>query len=109
MVIVTVDGIQEMDFGRAEEAIGGGQVDVVADGLVLDSKKSEGDFPRAYDIYSSKNGKNWEKIASAKGAESVIEIYFNPIKTRYLKVQLTEKHDANWWSIHELDILQKSK
>ncbi len=77
-------------------------------GLVLDTSGSRGDYPRGYEVYVSRDGKNWGKpVATGRGTKPVTEIKFKPTFGRFIKIVQTGKVGRLFWSIHELKILSK--
>lgn len=76
-------------------------------GLLLDTTGSGNDYPRGYDVQLSNDGKTWgNPIVSGKGTSAVTEIQFPPTKTRFIRITQTGSAKGNFWSIHELDILE---
>jgi hypothetical protein len=74
-------------------------------GLTLDCRGSNGDYPRGYEVYVSRDGKNWgTPVASGKGAKPVVDIAFEPVFGRFIKIVQTGKTDGLYWSIHELTV-----
>ncbi len=77
-------------------------------GLVLDTRGSNGDYPRGYEVYVSRDGKSWGKaIAEGKGTGPVTEIKFQPTYSRFIKIVQTGKTDGIFWSIHEIKVDSK--
>lgn len=76
--------------------------------VILDSSGSPGDFPQGYEIFLSKDGKEWGKAAAAgENTSDVLDIAFAPRKARHLKIVQVGKSEGNWWSIHELRVESK--
>lgn len=79
-------------------------------GVQIDSAKSADDYTRAYKIQVSEDGENWGKsLASGKGNAGVTEVFFPPVKAKFLRLTQTgslNKGGGNFWSIHELKVLQ---
>jgi fibronectin type 3 domain-containing protein len=71
--------------------------------LVLDCGASTGDYPRAYQLYLSKDGSNWgPPVATGTGAV-VTTITFAAHAARNIRVTQTGSASANWWSIAEFN------
>lgn len=74
-------------------------------GLRLDAARSRNDYPRGYEIALSDDGKTWsEPVTSGKGTTSMTEIFFEPRKTRHIRITQTGSVDGLFWSIHEMEI-----
>ena len=75
-------------------------------GIVLDSAGSASDYPRAYSIYISDDGESWgEPIATGTGSEGVTRIEFEGVTTNAIRIEQTGTADANFWSIHTLEVI----
>ncbi len=70
--------------------------------LKLDCQRSPEDFPAAYAVSVSTDGRVWSApIASGQGEKAMTEIVFPAGKaTRYLRITQTGT-SSRWWSIHE--------
>ena len=72
-------------------------------GLMLNSAKSGGDYPRGYKVQVIKEGKPWGKpIAEGKGTHGITELEFAPVKAKAIRITQTGSQDGTFWSIHEL-------
>lgn len=72
--------------------------------VILDSRRSEGDYPRKYEVQVSTDGKKWSKpVAKGTGKNPLTEIAFAPTEAKFLRITQTGKHGL-YWSIHELNI-----
>jgi mono/diheme cytochrome c family protein len=80
-------------------------------GIVLDSGTSRNDYPRAYKVELSKDGKTWDPpIIEGKGSSALTEIQFpSPVTTSYLRITQTGSAPGKYWSIHELKLLAPAK
>lgn len=79
-------------------------------GLVLDTAKSKGDWPRGWKIELSKDGKAWDKpVLEGKSATNVTEFMFpKTMNARFIRITDTGSVGGLYWSIHELDVLEPS-
>ena len=70
--------------------------------LILDAGTSQGDYPRAYQIFASADGFSWGlPIAQGNGTGQITDIRFPFHTARY--VMITQDGSAgNWWSIAEI-------
>lgn len=66
-------------------------------------------YPRAFVLETSEDGKNWKTINEDVGSKSKIELIFEPIKTRFLRI--TQQADIEYeegeispWSMKEMQI-----
>jgi uncharacterized protein (DUF608 family) len=91
----------EIDFGTAETI---GRV-------VLDAASSANDYPHGYRVEVSGDDRRWRRVASATGAEAErqqqrgrLDIVFQPVTARYLRIVNTGSHPSWFWSIHELNV-----
>lgn len=77
-------------------------------GLVLDTAKSKGDWPRGWKIQLSQDGKEWDKpILEGTSPTTVTEFIFPKAQTaRYIRITDTGTVKGLYWSIHELEILE---
>jgi len=75
--------------------------------LTFDSTGSDNDYPKAYELYVSADGKGWGKpVAKGKGATVTMIKRINK-KAKFVKFVITEPGDG-WWSIHGLKINGKA-
>ncbi|MGB0579502.1 MAG: ThuA domain-containing protein [Limisphaerales bacterium] len=72
-------------------------------GLILDTRRSRGDFAQMYGIRLSIDGESWSKPIVGQGCTFDI-IKFKPQQARFIKLTQLGTHRL-FWSIHELDIL----
>ncbi|MDP4721747.1 MAG: discoidin domain-containing protein [Akkermansiaceae bacterium] len=75
----------------------------------LDARGSERDFPNAYEVQVSQDGKQWGKaLAKGKGGDAITRIELpEGAKARFVKITQTGKNPRLYWSIHELQIYGK--
>ncbi len=79
----------------------------VVSGLLLDASSSNRDYPRAFKVDVSDDGKAWGKsIATGHGNSRTTEITFAPVKTKFIRVTQTGKVKGIFWSIHEVQVYQ---
>jgi len=76
-------------------------------GLILDTGKSRGDYPRQYKIELSINGTEWEKpTLQGNGEAGVIDYLFpEPTKAKSIRISQLGEAKGTFWSIHELQVL----
>ena len=87
-------------------------------GFSLWQGKSLQDYPRALKVLGSRNGKNWQEIATRwfsdffwSGEQLIkmrgekISYLFSPTDLRYLKLIQEGKSSSNYWSIYELEVV----
>jgi len=73
--------------------------------LVLDSSRSDGDYPRAYAAYVFNDPENMgEPIVTRENDKPVTEIPLKGAKGRYIRIVQTGTAEASYWSVHELTI-----
>lgn len=77
-------------------------------GLVLDTAKSKGDWPRGWKIELSQDGQAWEKpVLEGQSPTSTTEFLFPKVaKAKFIRVTDTGSVKGLYWSIHELDVLE---
>lgn len=74
--------------------------------VILDAAKSGSDYPRAYEVHLSSDGKEWVgPIAIGKGEKALTSITCLPRKGRYVRIKQTGNGDHWWWSVYDLRIL----
>jgi hypothetical protein len=76
-------------------------------GLILDTGKSRGDYPRQFKIELSANGSEWEKPQlQGNGEAGVIDYLFTkPTKAKSIRISQLGEAKGTFWSIHELEVL----
>ena len=76
--------------------------------ITLDTRGSRGDYPRGYEVYVSRDPKQWgPPVAKGKGTKPVTEITFKPASGRFLRIVQTGQTSRLFWSIHELKVEMK--
>jgi HEAT repeat protein len=75
-------------------------------GLVLDTRGSNGDYPRGYEVYVSPNMVGRGKLAAkGEGNGPVTEIKLDsPLPARVITIVQTGRAGGLFWSIHELTV-----
>jgi hypothetical protein len=73
--------------------------------LMLDSRGSDGDYPRGYELAVSDDGKRWSApILSGVGKGPLIEIQLPPgTITQHIRITQTGQAE-NYWSIHGITL-----
>ena len=77
-------------------------------GLVLDTGRSRGDWPRRWKIELSQDGKTWDKpISEGQSPTNVTDFMFPQVaKAKFIRITDTGTVKGLYWSIHELEILE---
>lgn len=72
--------------------------------ITLDTKGSDRDYPRGYEVQVSQDGQRWAKpVAQGKGNDPITRITFPPTDAKFVRITQTGQHSL-FWSIHELSI-----
>ncbi|WAC20881.1 discoidin domain-containing protein [Luteolibacter sp. SL250] len=80
---------------------------VKASGIILDTRGSVNDYPRGTEVSISDDGKTWRVIArKPEERNPLTEISFTPVTTRFIRVTQLGSAKGNFWSIHDLKVLQ---
>jgi hypothetical protein len=76
-------------------------------GLILDTGKSRGDYPRKFKIELSTNGTEWEKpTLQGEGEAGAIDyLFIKPAKAKSIRISQLGEANGTFWSIHELQVL----
>jgi HEAT repeat protein len=75
-------------------------------GIVLDTTRSPGDYPRGYRVYVFDDPEQpGEPVAEGEGAAPVTEIRFEPTAGRYIKIEQTGQAGDLFWSIDEMRLI----
>ena len=79
----------------------------VVSGLILDTGKSAGDYPRLYEIATSADGVTWgQPVIQGKGEASTVDYPIaDPTAVKFLRIRQMGSTTGTFWSIYELDIL----
>ncbi|MFZ4767247.1 MAG: DUF7133 domain-containing protein [Roseimicrobium sp.] len=77
-------------------------------GVVLDTARSGGDYPRGYKVELSLNGSDWgAPILEGPGKSGITELMFaKPMKAKFIRITQTGSAKSNYWSLHELQVLK---
>lgn len=78
------------------------------DKIILDNSntRSNNDYPRGYEVYVSKDGKDFgNAIAAGVGTVDKTEITFGVQNARYIKIVQTGQESSKYWSIIEMYVL----
>ena len=71
--------------------------------VVLDTGADRGDFPRGYELSTSRDGATWTRSASGAGSGQLTTIDFPPTAARYVRVTTTASA-PQWWSVADLRV-----
>jgi mono/diheme cytochrome c family protein len=76
-------------------------------GLILDTGRSGGDYPRGYAIDLSSDGTTWGKpVLQGNGSSGMTDYTFaNAAKAKFIRIRQTGSTTGTFWSIHELEVL----
>ena len=74
--------------------------------LELNTKGSDLDYPRGYEVQTSLDGQTWsDTVAKGRGDNPITTIELSiPEPTRFLKITQTGHVGDKYWSIHELSL-----
>jgi len=79
------------------------------DGLDMSVGASSGDYPRGYSIATSTDGTTWSSpVASGGGSSPDTVVAFPATTAHYLRITQTGTASANYWSIAELKIYDRT-
>jgi endo-1,3(4)-beta-glucanase len=70
----------------------------------MDSKGSDNDYARGYEILVSTDGTSWSVAAKGSGASSTVQVELGKQSARYVKILQTANASQHWWSIVELNL-----
>jgi hypothetical protein len=73
-------------------------------GLALDTAGSPNDYPRGYIVRLSTNRIQWVEAARNDRNDRALDITFNPIQARYIRIEQTGSAASWWWSIHGINV-----
>ncbi|MDB6028413.1 MAG: coagulation factor 5/8 type domain protein [Verrucomicrobiales bacterium] len=112
-VAKAIDGKSETRYTTGKEQVPGMwfQIELPepteVSGLLLDASSSNNDFPRAFKVDVSDDGKKWGRsVATGHGNSRTTEISFPPTKTKFIRIMQTSTAKGLFWSIHELQVYQ---
>ncbi len=71
--------------------------------VVLDTGADTGDFPRGYELWASRDGTSFAKVASGAGTGQLTAIDIRPTFARALRVVQTGS-SGSWWSVADLRV-----
>ena len=74
--------------------------------LVLDTRGSNDDYPRAYQVHVSNTGRDWgDPVAEGRGDQPITQIELSaPETVTHIRITQTGRSPNKYWSIHELAI-----
>ena len=74
--------------------------------LILDTRGSNDDYPRDYQVHVSHNGKDWgQAVATGRGDHPITQIELpTPQAIKHIRITQTGRSPNKYWSIHELTI-----
>jgi glucosylceramidase len=71
--------------------------------VVLDTGPDSGDFPRGYTLSVSRDGQDWDDVASGAGSGQLTRIDIRPTRARWLRVTQTGSA-PQWWTVADLRV-----
>ena len=110
-VAKAVDGLIETRYDTRTPQVPGMWVEVMLPqpteltGIRLEHGSSGGDYPRGYLVQASEDGASWREVTSGEGKAGVMEIRFDAVKAKAIRITQTGSVKGNYWSIHELEFL----
>ena len=74
--------------------------------IILDTRRSPGDYPRGSEVYVSFDGKTWGNPVLMSKPQGPVTIYEfkKPVYGRYIKIVQKGRTQGLYWSIHEMKI-----
>lgn len=77
--------------------------------MVLNSGSSLNDFPRAFEVLASADGKQWsDPVSVGKGTHPETVIPMPGLEAKFIRIVLTEAAPEKFWSVHEWEIYGKA-
>ncbi|MEZ5301674.1 MAG: discoidin domain-containing protein [Verrucomicrobiales bacterium] len=77
--------------------------------IVLDTRNSNRDYPRGYEVRLSADGQSWsDPVAAGTGIDPVTDIGFPNQTAKFLRITQTGSVNGLFWSIHEMEIYGKA-
>jgi len=77
--------------------------------IEIDAGRNDNDYPRGYELYVSGNGTNWgNPIASGVGIAEKVQVSFQSVTARYIKIVQTDTAPSNYWSISEFRVFNQN-
>ncbi|HAV62790.1 MAG TPA: hypothetical protein DCY13_10530, partial [Verrucomicrobiales bacterium] len=78
--------------------------------IMLNTRGSDGDYPRGYEVRVSADGRQWSgPVAQGMGDNPVTNISFEPVAARFIRIIQTGRVEGLFWSIHELELYQPGR
>ncbi len=73
--------------------------------IVLDARRSAGDFPRGLEVHLSKDGSAWgAPVLSMPGSSGITVLPLASAEARFIRLVATASDPGAWWSIHEIQL-----
>ncbi len=74
--------------------------------ILLDTRGSDGDYPRGCEVYVSFDGESWgEPVVTSPPQRPITRLVFEePVRARFIKIVQTGETEGLFWSIHEMRI-----
>lgn len=78
--------------------------------ISIDSYNDKNQGKIGYEIYLSDNGQEWDKVFTAKqyppNDQGIVNIYFQPKMSRYVKIKQIGTHQFASWVINEIKLYE---
>lgn len=78
---------------------------------LINNEPNFNDYPYEFAIYFSEDGEKWKLAENYTGLRparegdlEILELQFESVKARYIKLVVTEPRYGRWWSIHEISM-----
>lgn len=81
-------------------------VETEISGIELDQRRFSTDFARAYTIQVSPDGVTWQTAATGHRSGPVVDIQFDPVKARFVRITNMGRYARMFWSIAEVNLFQ---
>ncbi|HUT23808.1 MAG TPA: ThuA domain-containing protein [Sumerlaeia bacterium] len=74
--------------------------------VVVDAGRWRGDYPRGYEVYLSKDGKEWgEAVVEGEGRQARIDVDLASVRGQHVKVVQSGTADGSHWSIDDFIVV----
>jgi hypothetical protein len=107
--VVDGDPATRWDSGRPQQGGEWLQLELPAAVLLgdlwLDTTRSANDYPRGLTVLHSLDGETFEPARIRQHGTARLHVMFDPpVRSRFLRLEQTGRHEQFYWSIHELEL-----